>query len=133
LPSQPNRKNESGSGRSRRGGRPPDWSRLAPDFARWGEEDLFAYLCMHGVLHWWQQLKWVADINALLAAASEDNMLHLVRAAEVRGVGRATAQALRLCGRLLGTPLPARLFTKNATALAGRNRIELDDHRPRGA
>ena len=31
-----------------------------------GEEDLFAYLCMHGALHWWHRLKWLADINALL-------------------------------------------------------------------
>src|SRR5262249_30380784 len=30
-----------------------------------GEEDLFAYLCMHGALHWWYRLKWLADINAL--------------------------------------------------------------------
>ena len=33
-----------------------------------GEEDLFAYLCMHGALHWWHRLKWLADINALLGA-----------------------------------------------------------------
>src|SRR5262249_46491178 len=28
-----------------------------------GDEDLFAYLCMHGALHWWYRLKWLADIN----------------------------------------------------------------------
>jgi hypothetical protein len=32
-----------------------------------GNEDLFAYLCMHGALHWWNRLKWLADVNALLA------------------------------------------------------------------
>jgi hypothetical protein len=36
-----------------------------------GEEDLFAYLCIHGAYHWWYRLKWLADINALLAAAPE--------------------------------------------------------------
>jgi Uncharacterised nucleotidyltransferase len=84
-----------------------------------GEEDLFAYLCMHGALHWWYQLKWLADINALLAAAaSEDSMERLIRAAEARGAGRAAAQALRLCRRLLATPLPDRLMAtlaKSAT------------------
>jgi len=37
-------------------------------------------------------------------------MMRLVRAAEVRGAGRAAAQALLLCRRLLGTPLPDRLM-----------------------
>ena len=74
-----------------------------------GEEDLFAYLCMHGALHWWNRLKWLADINALLATSPEDGIERLVRAAEVRGAGRAAAQALLLCRRLLGTPLPTRL------------------------
>ena len=83
-----------------------------------GEEDLFAYLCMHGALHWWNRLKWLADINALLAATPEDGVERLVRAAEARGAGRAAAQALLLCRRLLGTPLPARLMAtldKSAT------------------
>jgi hypothetical protein len=76
-----------------------------------GEEDLFAYLCMHGALHWWNRLKWLADINALLAAASEDRVEHLVRAAKDRGAGRAAYQAMMLCRRLLGTPFSARLIT----------------------
>jgi hypothetical protein len=75
-----------------------------------GEEDLFAYLCLHGALHWWNQLKWVADINALLAAAPEGGVERLIRAAEARGAGRAAGQAMLLCRRLLGTPLPARLM-----------------------
>jgi Uncharacterised nucleotidyltransferase len=74
------------------------------------EEDLFAYLCMHGALHCWNRLKWLADVNALLASTSEDGVEHLIRAAEGRGAGRAAAQALPLCQRLLGTPLPARLM-----------------------
>jgi hypothetical protein len=75
-----------------------------------GEEDLFAYLCMHGAQHWWYRLKWLADVNALLAGASEDRMERLIHTAEVRGAGRAAAQALLLCQRLLGTPLPDRLM-----------------------
>ena len=84
-----------------------------------GEEDLFVYLCMHGALHWWNRLKWLADINALLAAAPEGGVERLVRAAEARGAGRAAAQALLLCRRLLGTPLPARLM-----ATLGRSAME---------
>jgi hypothetical protein len=75
-----------------------------------GEEDLFAYLCMHGALHWWNRLKWLADINALLASTPESGVEHFVRAAEARGAKRAAAQALLLCRRLLGTALPDRLM-----------------------
>src|SRR5437763_1708262 len=71
-----------------------------------GEEDLFAYLCMHGALHWWNRLKWLADINSLIAAAPQGGVEHLIHAAKARGAGRAAAQALLLCQRLFGTPLP---------------------------
>jgi hypothetical protein len=74
-----------------------------------GEEDLFAYLCMHGALHWWNRLKWLADVNALLASTPEDRIERLFRAAEARGTGRAAALALLLCRRLLGATLPAQL------------------------
>jgi hypothetical protein len=74
-----------------------------------GEDDLFAYLCLHGALHWWNRLKWLADVNALLASTPQTDVERLVRAAEVRGAGRAAAQALLLCRKLFQTPLPASL------------------------
>jgi Uncharacterised nucleotidyltransferase len=83
-----------------------------------GEEDLFAYLCMHGALHWWNRLKWLADVNALIASKPEDGVERLVRAAEARGAGRAAAQALLLCRKLFQTPLPTSLtatLDKNVT------------------
>ncbi len=74
-----------------------------------GEDDLFAYLCMHGALHWWYRLKWLADINALLASTPQNGVERLVRAAKARGAGRAAAQALLLCRKLFHMPLPASL------------------------
>jgi hypothetical protein len=74
-----------------------------------GDEDLFAYLCMHGALHWWNRLKWLADVNALLASMLEDDVERFVRAAQARGAERAVAQALLLCQKLLRTPLPTSL------------------------
>jgi len=73
------------------------------------EENLFAYLCMHGALHWWYRLKWLSDINALFATMPEDRIEHLVQAAEERGAGRAASQALLLCMRVFRTHLPASL------------------------
>jgi hypothetical protein len=75
-----------------------------------GEEDLFAYLCMHGALHWWNRLKWLADVHALLACKPKDEVERLVLAAKARGVGRAAAQALLLCRNLLQALFPASLM-----------------------
>ena len=85
-----------------------------------GEEDLFAYLCMHGALHWWHRLKWLADVNGLLASKSDRDVELLIRGAEARGAGRAATQALLLCHRLLGTPLPARLTDMRANGVTAR-------------
>jgi hypothetical protein len=83
-----------------------------------GEEDLFAYLCMHGALHWWNRLKWLADVNALLVAVPEGGVERLFGAGEARGAGRAAAQALLLCQRLFGVFVRAPLIAtiaKSAT------------------
>ena len=83
-----------------------------------GDEDLFAYLCTHGALHWWYRLKWLADVNALLVSTPKDGVERLLRAAEARGVGRAAALALLLCRNLLQTSLPASItatLEKSAT------------------
>jgi hypothetical protein len=85
-----------------------------------GDEDLFAYLCMHGARHWWNRLKWLADVNALLASTPEDRIGRLVRAAEARGTGRAAALALLLCRRLLGATLPAQLTATLGKSVAVR-------------
>ncbi len=36
-----------------------------------GEEAMFSYLCVHGALHGWFRLKWLADLSALLATYDE--------------------------------------------------------------
>lgn len=75
---------------------------LAPDA-------LLAYLCVHGAMHGWMRLKWLADVYALLpheAAACEQTyrrLLHL-------GAGRAAGQALLLCHDLFDLPLPPTLL-----------------------
>jgi hypothetical protein len=85
-----------------------------------GEEDLFAYLCMHGAFHWWYRLKWLADINALLAAGPKARIEHLFDAAKTRDAARAAAQALVLCHQLLGAALPASLCATAGKGLIAR-------------
>lgn len=76
-----------------------------------GEDDLFAYLCAHGAVHCWFRLKWLADIGALLASQPEGGIERLYQAADARGAGRAAAQAILLCQRILKLPISAKLNT----------------------
>jgi hypothetical protein len=73
------------------------------------DEDLFAYLCLHGAHHGWSRLKWLADLAAWLAPKSPVEVERLYRKAKADGVGRSAAQALLLCECLFDVPLPAGL------------------------
>jgi hypothetical protein len=83
------------------------------------QADLFAYLCVHGARHAWSRLKWLADINALLAGSDADTM-RLYRHARHIGAGLCAGQALLLCHRLFDLALPAAL----AEDLCANKRIE---------
>ena len=84
------------------------------------EEDLFAYLCVHGARHGWSRLKWIADLNALIAAKSNAEIAHLHRHAQAKGAGLCAGQALILCHRLLKLKLPPALEVE----LCGSGRLE---------
>lgn len=77
-----------------------------------GNDDLFAYLCLHGALHGWMRLKWLADIAALVSPMPESEIERIHAAAESRNAGRASAQALLLCHRLFHTEIPAALLAR---------------------
>ena len=81
-------------------------------------DDLFAYLCIHGAYHAWSRLKWLADLNAFIAATDAD-VMHLHRHAQAKGAGFCSGQALLLCQRLLALPLPDSL----ASELQGTARV----------
>ncbi len=81
-------------------------------------DDLFAYLCIHGAYHAWSRLKWLADLNAFIAATDAD-IVHLHRHAQAKGAGLCSGQALLLCQRLFALPLPDGL----ASELQGTARV----------
>lgn len=85
------------------------------------DEDHFAYLCVHGANHNWGRLKWICDVNALIAtASSETQIMQWWDHAQSLGAGLCTAQALRLCQRLFDIPLPEPLKAPTATPRAQR-------------
>ncbi|MEI9997241.1 MAG: nucleotidyltransferase family protein [Rhizomicrobium sp.] len=73
------------------------------------DEDLFAYLCLHGAHHAWARMKWLADLAAWLSGKPPAEIARLYAVADAHRAGRAAAQALLLCADLFGLPLPAPL------------------------
>jgi hypothetical protein len=73
--------------------------------------ELFTYLCVHGAVHGWCRLKWLADIQALLAGKTDEVIERYHRAAIAQGAERAVGQALLLCADLFKLRLPDRLET----------------------
>ena len=74
------------------------------------KDELFSYLCVHGATHAWSRLKWLADVAALLSQGDGAEIERLHRGSIELGAGRSSAQALLLCARLLGTPVPPQLL-----------------------
>ena len=70
---------------------------------------LFAYLCTHGAVSQWFRLKWLADIQAMLAVRSPAEIEQLFDQARALDAERAAGLALRLCRRLWKLELPADL------------------------
>ncbi|MES2033615.1 MAG: nucleotidyltransferase family protein [Pseudomonadota bacterium] len=73
---------------------------------------LLAYLSVHGAQHGWFRLKWLADVNAILANTDASDLTPLYRSAVALGAGRTAAVAILLCHRLLGLQLPPMLLTE---------------------
>jgi hypothetical protein len=89
-------------------------------------EELFAFMCVHGTIHLWARLKWLADVAALIESNNLDRE-KLYRSSLALGAGRCGALALLLCNRFFGTALPMRLMaelrTDQAVALLERNTL----------
>ena len=84
------------------------------------DDDLFAYLSVHGAYHAWSRLKWLADLNALRAQRDVTEIVRLYCHAQARGAGFCAGQALLLCHRLFALKLPAALVGE----LQGNRRVQ---------
>ena len=59
-------------------------------------DELFAYLCVHGASSAWFRLKWIADLAGLLDGSSEAELARMLTRAKSLGAGRSVEQALLL-------------------------------------
>jgi hypothetical protein len=77
------------------------------------EDELFAYLCVHGASSLWFRLKWITDLAALIHRLPHGEIERLYDRSLQLGAGRASAQALihadDVYGVLAGTILRSRL------------------------
>lgn len=72
-------------------------------------DDLFAYLCVHGACHAWSRLKWLADVAALMAHDGAKDAERRLEAAKEFNAEDCVAQAYLLCDRLFETSSVAEL------------------------
>jgi hypothetical protein len=75
------------------------------------EDELFAYLCVHGASSAWFRLKWIADLAALLHGKGIAEVERLYGASQRFGAGRAAGQALLIADGLFGIELGGDLRT----------------------
>ena len=67
------------------------------------DEELFAYLCVHGASSLWFRLKWITDLAALIRDTDAAEMHRLYRRSQELGAGRAADLGLLLADYLYGT------------------------------
>lgn len=84
------------------------------DFVTLPDEELFLYLCVHGGVHVWFRLKWLADIAALLRRMPPGALDGAAQRSDSLGVARPFHQALLLAHSLLGAPVPVHILTRAA-------------------
>jgi len=94
------------------------WARNDPvrlggtDFHTLPDEEMFLYLCVHGSMHVWFRLKWLADIGALLRRAPPGFTEEVAKRAHSLGIARPFHQAIALAHLLLGAPVPPPVLAK---------------------
>ena len=69
------------------------------------DEELFAYLCVHGASSAWFRLKWITDLAAVLHGRAAAEIDTLYERSQQLGAARAADQALLLAERLYGLPV----------------------------
>eukprot|EP01136_Pigoraptor_vietnamica_P025436 Opistho-1_new@6978 len=84
---------------------------------------LLAYLLVHGTLHAWSRLKWLADVAALLVRYPADAIEPLYRELQTLQTGRAAAVGLLLCHDLFDIALPGGLLAELRSDRATRRLV----------
>jgi hypothetical protein len=90
------------------------------DFGTLPEDEMFLYLCVHGAVHVWFRLKWIADIAALLHKMDASEVARIARHARLLAVRLPFHQALILAHGLLAAPVPSEILAEAHADKAAR-------------
>jgi hypothetical protein len=90
------------------------------------KSELFLYLCVHGAIHGWPILKWLADIGALLGNMNQEALRDVSLLAAEHGLTGELLAALTLVNSFLGVKGPAIELPKEAKPVADRIVIMAD-------
>lgn len=88
-------------------------------------DELFAYLCVHGASSAWFRLKWITDFAAWLRRMGVGQVARMYDRSQQLGAGRAAGQALLLADRLYGIGLEDSLRERLAAVPAVRWLVRL--------
>ena len=80
--------------------------------------DLFLYLCVHGAIHRFAILKWIADIAAMLRAMTREQFAQVVARASSLGVIAEMNAALNLIEGMLSVSAPCPIASGKADSQA---------------
>ena len=75
-------------------------------FRTLGDADQLLYLACHGALHYWQRLKWLCDVAALVDAAGDSAVARTVARGRDLRLDNVLASALLLCREALHVETP---------------------------
>lgn len=94
------------------------------------DEELVAYLTVHGASSAWFRLKWISDFAALIHGRSDEEMVKLYQRSQEIGAGRAAGQALLLADALFDSlqaspDLKERIASDRATRLLCRAALRM--------
>jgi len=84
---------------------PRQWVEVADSLSlpTLGDDELFAYLAVHGASSAWFRLKWIADFAGYLSGMNAETINRLYLRSQELGAGRAAGQALLLAHELFET------------------------------
>lgn len=74
-----------------------------------GPEDVLIMLCIHGSLHFWQELKWVSDLTFLISNHPDFNWNMIIQYTEKNGLRRILAIGLFLAHEYGGIIYPSEI------------------------
>ena len=69
--------------------------------------ELFLYLAVHGAIHGWPILKWLADLGAMLSVMTNEDLAQIAELASERGLMAELRAALLLVDQFLGSTRPS--------------------------